>query len=136
MLTYEMGPIKLNERGLYTTLHSQRGPVAAHIRDLGRKTTITAKLLAGVRTGQLKRSIKMTRDRSIPLEYAVLVGSDVRHALVHHQGARPHIITPRNPTGVLVFRGKRGMVYTSRVNHPGHGANKYLTRALQIAVRR
>lgn len=136
MLTYTLGPIKLNQRGLYATLNSQRSPVANHIRDLGRKTTVTAKLLAGTRTGQLKRSIKMTRDRSVVNEYAVLVGSDVRHALVHHQGARPHVITPRNPTGMLVFRGKRGMVFTSRVNHPGHGANKYLTRALQIAVRR
>lgn len=136
MLTYDMGPIKLNQRGLYATLNSQRSPVANYIRELGRKTTVTAKLLAGVRTGQLKRSIKMTRDRSVINEYAVLVGSDVRHALVHHQGARPHVITARNPTGMLVFRGKRGMVFTSKVNHPGHGANKYLTRALQIAVRR
>jgi len=136
MLTYEMGPVRLNERGLYTVLKSQRGPVAAHIREIGRQTTVTAKLLAGMRTGRLKRSIKMTRDRTMTGEYAVLVGADVRHALVHHQGARPHVITPRSPSGMLVFRGRRGTVITSRVNHPGHRANNYLTRALEMAVRR
>lgn len=134
-LTYRLEDIKLDQRGLYSVLHSQRGPVAAHIRAIGRKTTVTAKLLAGVRTGNLKRSIKMTRDRSVPGEYAVLVGSDVRHALVHHQGARRHIITPRSPGGVLVFNGKRGRVVTTRVRHPGHKANKYLVNALRMSVR-
>lgn len=127
---------KLDERGIYSVLHSQRGPVARHIRLLGAQVTIIAKSLAGVRTGRLKRSIKMTRDRRIPGQYAVLVGSDVRHALVHHQGAHAHVITPRQPGGVLVFRGKRGMVFATSVNHPGHRANPYLVIALKRVIHR
>lgn len=135
-VTYRLGEVKLNQRGLNSVLRSERGPVARHIRAVGARTVIKAKMLAGVRTGQLKRSIKMTRDRTITAEYAVLVGSDVRHALVHHQGARPHRIVPRTPGGVLVFNGKRGRVVTKRVNHPGHKANKYLVDALRMSVRR
>jgi hypothetical protein len=137
MFTYELTDIKLDQRGLYSVLKSQRGPVAEHIRSIGRATVVTSKALAGVRTGKLKRSIKMTRDRSDPTEYAVLVGSDVNHALVHHEGARRHVIRPRRPGGVLAFPGRGGTtVYTRRVNHPGHRGNKYLTRALRIAMTR
>lgn len=135
-LTYKLDDIKLNERGLYSVLKSQRGPVAAHVRSLGRKTTIKAKMLAGVKTGQLKRSIKMERDRTVTGEYAVLVGSDVRHALVHHQGARPHRILPKSSGGVLVFRGRSGMVVTTSVKHRGHKANKYLVDALRTVIAR
>ena len=128
--------VKLNEKGLYSVLSSERGPVARHIRAKGKQVTILAKTLAGMRTGQPKRSIKMTRDRSIPGRYAVLVGSDARHALVHHTGARPHIITPQGAGGVLVFRGKRGTVFTQRVKHPGHAPNPYLVNALRAVVGR
>ena len=48
-LRYELTDIKLDQRGLYSLLHSQRGPVAEHIRSVGRQTVIQAKLLAGVR---------------------------------------------------------------------------------------
>ena len=133
---FDVVDVRLNERGLYSVLQSERGPVARHIKFLGKQVEIIAKGLAGVRTGRLKRSIKMTRDRRVLGQYAVLVGSDVRHALVHHQGARPHIITPKQPGGVLVFRGKRGTVFARRVNHPGHGANQYLVNALRTVVGR
>ena len=135
-LDFDLVNVKINERGMYSVLESQRGPVARHIRVLGLKTAVVAKSLAGVRTGRLKRSIKMTRDRGVPGRYSVLVGSDVRHALVHHTGARPHIITPSRPGGTLAFRGKKGMVFASRVNHPGHDPNRYLVNALRVVVRR
>ena len=135
-LRFDVVDVKLNERGMYSVLNSERGPVARHIRALGLQTVVVAKSLAGVKTGRLKRSIKMTRDRKVPGQYAVLVGSDLRHALVHHQGASPHVITPKRPGGTLVFRGKRGMVFTTRVNHPGHKGNAYLTNALRTVVRR
>lgn len=134
-LKFELTDIKIDQASLFSLLQSQRGPVAAHIREVGRKTVVGAKALSGVKTGRLKRSIKMTRDRSTPGEYAVLVGSDVRHALVHHQGARPHTITPKRPGGYLRFRRGTQIVYTRSVRHPGHSANKYLTNALRAAVK-
>lgn len=134
-LDYSLTNVRLNERGLYSVLQSQRGPVARHIRAKGAQVTIIAKSLAGVRTGRLKRSIKMTRDRTFKGGYAVLVGSDLRYALVHHQGASPHSITPKQPGGVMVFRGRRGMVFAHHVSHPGHRPNPYLVTALKAAVR-
>lgn len=132
----ELVDIKLNHRGLHKTLHSRNGPVARYIRAVGEQTVVLSKLFAGVKTAKLKRSIKMTRDRSTLNEYGVLVGSDVRHALVHHEGARRHVITPRTPGGVLTFRSKHGArVVTRRVNHPGHKANPYLVKALRAALR-
>ena len=127
---------KLDERGLYSTLTSQRGPVAKHVRNVGLRVVVKAKLLAGVKTGRLKRSIKMTRDRTATGKYAVLVGSDLNYALVHHEGARAHGISPRKPGGVLVFTGKRGRVVTTHVNHPGHKGNPYLMNALRRSIRR
>ena len=92
-LRYELTDIKIDQRGLYSLLHSQRGPVAEQVREVGRRTVVAAKSLSGVRTGRLKRSIKMERDRSNPREYAVLVGfrcqaragaSSGRPATCHH----------------------------------------------------
>jgi hypothetical protein len=133
-LTYELTDIKLDRRGLDSVLRSQQGPVARHIRVVGQKTVVGAKALVGVRTGRLRASIKMERDRSNPREYAVLVGSDVRHALVHHEGARRHRITAKSPSGMLRFRRSGAVVYTHSVNHPGTRPRKYLTRALRAAM--
>jgi hypothetical protein len=132
---YRLTNAKLNERGLYSVLHSQRGPVARHIRLKGARVMVVAKALAGVRTGRLKKSIKMTRDRTYRGEYAILVGSDLHYALVHHEGARPHSITPKKPGGVLRFRGRGGVVYAHHVNHPGHRPNPYLVTALRRVIR-
>jgi hypothetical protein len=127
--------IRIDQRGVHQTIHGQNSEVAAYIRMLGEKVTIEAKLLAGVRTGRLKRSIKMKRDRSVPGEFAVLVGSDVRHALVHHEGSRPHVITAKGQGGLLKFRGRNGMVYVHQVKHPGTRPNQYLVRALRRVIR-
>ena len=132
---FDVVDVRLNEKGLYSVLQSERGPVARHIRVLGKQVEILAKSLAGVRTGRLKRSIKMSRDRTVTGKYAVLIGSDVRHALVHHQGARPHIIKAKSG-GTLVFRGRSGTVFTKSVNHPGSDANRYLVNALRTVVGR
>lgn len=126
---------RLDDRGIYHVLRSERGPTAAYIRKLGKEVTVIAKLLAGVKTGRLKKSIKMSRDRSYTGGYGVIVGADVRHALVHHQGARPHIIKPKSPRGVLVFQGRAGIVRTTLVRHPGHKANPYLVAALKRVIR-
>jgi hypothetical protein len=131
-----LGKVKIDDRGMYSVLQSQKGPVAREIRRVGLETVVIAKSLAGVRTGRLKKSIKMRRDRTVTGKYAVVVGSDVRYALVHHQGAKRHGISPKNPGGVLVFRGRRGKVVTRHVDHPGHKPNPYLVLALQKAVRR
>lgn len=135
MLSLEVRRVRKNQAGLYSTLRAEQSPVARHMRMLGREVRMLSKLLAGVQTGQLKRSIKMTTSRQTRRgDYTVIVGSDVRHALVHHQGARPHVIRA-SPGKMMQFQGKRGRVVTSIVRHPGHDANRYLLNALRVVIR-
>jgi hypothetical protein len=131
---FGMHDLSMDERRIDALLSSESGPVAKHVKGLGRQVSIIAKSLAGVRTGRLKKSISVSRDRSYGPGYAVLVGSDVRHALVHHMGARRHMILPRRPGGVLRFRRGSTVVYTRSVRHPGHAPNPYLTTALRRVV--
>lgn len=119
---------------LYNLLRADHSPVAHHIRHLGQLVAIQARLLAGLRTGALKRSINSEPGPRTPRgDYTVLVGSDVRHALVHHEGARPHRIAATQGK-MLVFQGRRGRVVTHAVNHPGHPGNPYLVNALRMVV--
>lgn len=58
-----------------------------------------------------------------------VVGSEVRHALVAHEGARPHMIYPRRPGGRLHFYWARvgRFVNLPSVSHPGMDGVPYLT---------
>lgn len=62
------------------------------------------------------------------------VGSELRHALVAHAGARPHTIRPRSPGGRLVFYWPRvgKVVSFPRVSHPGMEGTQYLTIPLLV----
>ena len=130
---YTLGRTSINPAGIHSVMYSQRGDVARYIRKLGEAVVVFAKLKAGVRTGNLKRSISMKVDRGALSGYGVLVGSSVRHALVHHEGARPHIIRASG-AGFLKFRGTNGTVYVRAVRHPGHRPNPYLLEALRAVV--
>jgi hypothetical protein len=45
-------------------------------------------------------------------------------------GTRPHIIEPKNPSGVLAFLASSGdVVFAHRVEHPGTAANDFPVRA-------
>lgn len=91
---------------------------------------------AGLLYNRLKPSMRRVWFRSgKPDTLSLRVGSDVRHALVHHDGARPHVITARG-SKPLRYVNKRGQVVFARsVMHPGHKANRYLTDNLELAVK-
>ncbi len=56
------------------------------------------------------------------------MGSNVRHALVAHEGARPHIITARNVPQLRFFWERIGTWFVGySVNHPGMEGQPYLT---------
>ena len=57
------------------------------------------------------------------------IGSDVRHALWHHEGTRPHAIVGRR---VLRFVKNGKVVFAHKVAHPGTRPNKYLSDNLGI----
>lgn len=107
-------------------------------RDLDRRAERVenaARRQAGLLYNRLKPSIRREWIRSRRGVLSMRVGSTVRHALVHHEGARPHVISARG-SGLLRYVNKHGRVVFARsVNHPGHRANRYLTDNLPLALR-
>lgn len=90
------------------------------------------------RTGiHLRTSIGSSVRLTSPTQVLGRVGSPLPHALVAHEGARPHIITrgakklrfiwpeKDNPTPREVRQGM--LVFFNQVNHPGMRGVKYLT---------
>lgn len=113
-----------------------------YVRDTCRQIQRVARTQAGFdaspyrkRRGiHLRTSIQQTTRITGPTSITGRVGSELDHALVHHEGARPHTIVPRAGGGRLrFFWEKRGRwVSLPRVSHPGHGPNPYLTLPLLV----
>jgi hypothetical protein len=119
-----------NKAGMYQVLKSPVGEVGLHMKNIGRKIQIGAIMQAGFRTGMLKLSIGVSQSTT-PTGQEVRVGSSVPHALVHHEGTRPHRITGRNG-GMLRFAKQGRIVYARSVMHPGTRPNKYLSDQLWV----
>lgn len=79
-----------------------------------------------VKTGALLGSVHTRRFRVA--WYRVYIGTD--HWPYIEYGTRPHIITPRG-RGPLVFQGRRGIVVTRFVRHPGNREYAVMRRALR-----
>lgn len=111
-------------------LHTSSGGLWKDLEKRSAMAVYGAKAQAGVRTGNLKRSIKSshTSDR---FGQTVKIGSSLSYALLHHQGSRPHVITPKNTGGVLVFRSGSKVIKTASVMHPGTRPNPYLSSQLR-----
>jgi hypothetical protein len=104
-------------------------PVGRYLSRKGRYIKARARMQAGEKTGQLKRSFSMNHSRSGLGQY-VSIKASAPHALVHHEGARPHVIIA-SPGKSLRFVGNEGqIIFTKKVMHKGHKANKYLTDPL------
>lgn len=93
-----------------------------------------AKKQAGVRTGALRKSIHKRHTGNVTGQY-LWVGSRKNYAYIHHEGSRPHAITP-NKAPVLVFRSGARIVRTAAVAHPGTKPNRYLTTPMRTHVLR
>ena len=111
-------------------LNQPNGTVGRYLAAVGHRIMIAAKQQVGVDTGELKRSIHMRHYRSGMGQF-IQVGSSVKHALLHHEGTRPHIITP-NRAQVLRFTAGSRVIYTHAVRHPGTRPNRYLTDNLYL----
>jgi hypothetical protein len=93
-----------------------------------------AKGLAPVRTGRLKASIHPDSvRRSGPWSISTGVSADAPYAAPVHEGARPHVIRPRNARA-LRFEINGRVVFARRVNHPGQRAQPFLTNAAHRVV--
>lgn len=90
-----------------------------------------AKQLAPERSGNLKRLIVPDAVRRVgPWSLATGVSSLAEYSAPVHEGARPHVIRPRNARA-LRFEVEGGrVVFARRVNHPGNRANPFLRNAV------
>ena len=124
--------VDLYKSAMYDTLRRPRGMVGRH---MGRRAQIfitAAKLQVGKKTGRLESSIQVQEHKAEPYGQLMRVGSTVKHARLHHQGTRPHIIRPKEQGGVLAFRKGSRMIVTREVRHPGTKPNRYLTDNLEL----
>ena len=116
---------------LDTLLKKPSGAVGRHLAVIGAKIQAGARAQVGVKTGKLKASIRVKHYRT-PIGQYITVGSTLKYAYLHHEGTRPHIITP-NKSKLLRFPSRRGIVVARAVFHPGTKPNRYLTDQLRYA---
>jgi len=122
--------IVFRPRAIDHLLNDPYGPVGRYLFVRGRAIMAGAKSQVGVKTGRLKASIHMRQERA-PFGQELRVGSPLSYALMHHEGTRPHIITP-NRAKVLRFTSGGRVIYTHAVRHPGTRPNRYLTNYLYL----
>jgi hypothetical protein len=117
-------------RAIDHLLNDPFGPVGRYLFVRGRAIMAGAKSQVGVKTGRLKASIHMRQERA-PFGQVLRVGSPLSYALMHHEGTRPHVITP-NRAQFLRFTSGGRVIYTHAVRHPGTRPNRYLTDYLHL----
>jgi hypothetical protein len=125
--------ITWNNAGLDYLLKNPLGPVGRSLSKRGLRVANAAKRQVGVDTGALRRSISTSHKRDVRGQF-VKVGSPLNYALMHHQGTKPHIITP-NRSQYLVFNKGSRVIYATSVRHPGTKPNRYLTDNLYLALK-
>lgn len=100
------------------------------LKEASRQVVNRAKVLAPVRTGRLRGSIRAEPPRIFSLRGSVRVGSDLEYAAFVNDGTRRHTIRAKNKP-YLVFRVGGQWVKVKEVNHPGTKARPFLDRALR-----
>lgn len=129
-LSFETRKVKIYNAALNIELHTSAGGLWKDLEQRSALAVAGARGMVGVRTGALKRSINSTHTAN-KYGQTVKIGSNLNYALLHHQGSRPHAITPKNAGGVLVFRSGSKVIKTTSVMHPGTRPNPYLSSQLR-----
>jgi hypothetical protein len=119
-----------NEPVIQRMLNSPEGDVGQYLARRGRLIVFAAKKQVGVKTGQLRESIHMRHLYDSRGQF-LMIGSEKHYALLHHEGSRPHTISPNRAQTLKFTRGAQ-VVYTKRVYHPGTKPNRYLTDHLRL----
>lgn len=127
--------VKLYNEVLYFELYHRYGMTARHLHKIANRIQQGARRQVGVKTGALKNSIRIEHFKA-PGGAAVKVGSNLHYAYLHHEGSRPHLITPNDPNGILVFSKGARVIRAKQVMHPGSRPNRYLSDQLRIHITR
>lgn len=125
-----MATVNIRKAELDFVLNNPSGSVGRYLARKGRMITVAAKAQAGVRTGALRASIHMRHLRDSRGQF-VRIGSPLNYALMHHEGTKPHLITPNRAQVLRFVKGSR-VVYAHAVMHPGTKPNKFLTDNLRL----
>lgn len=110
--------------------NSPSSDIGRYLAKKGLLITAAAKRQVGVNTGALRASIHMRHFRDTRGQY-VRIGSPLPYARLHHEGTKPHLITPNNKQ-VLKFVTRGQLVITHLVRHPGTKPNRYLSDNLRL----
>ena len=129
---FEMRKFVPDRGAIAELLHGRDGIVARSMMKRALKVQAGAKRQVGVRTGKLQRSIKV--DQTLRPLTGAYIGSNVRYALLHHEGSRAHPIVAQ-PGRMLAFQKNGKRVYARKVLHPGTRPNRFLQDQLVKAVR-
>jgi len=122
--------IVIDKAALDHYLNSPYGPVGDYLSKRGKKIVTAARRQVGVDTGALKQSITMIHYRNASGQY-MWIGSKEKHAYMHHEGTRPHLIVPKKAP-ILRFRVGARIIYSRAVMHPGTKPNRYLSDQLYL----
>lgn len=120
----------IHKSTLNFVLNSPFGMVGEYLSKRGRRIIASARRQVGVNTGALKNSIRMIHYRDVKGQY-LWIGSREKHAYMHHEGTRPHIIVPKEAP-ILRFRAGSRIIYSREVLHPGTRPNRYLSDQLYL----
>lgn len=134
-LSYELTNIKIDKVAVDRVFNEPTGDVGKWMRRRGEIALREAKTTAGVDSGHLRAALTMKHDRKgVGKMQQVRIGTFTGprgYALYHHEGTKPHIITPKQGR-LLTFTVRGRRVYAKVVKHPGTKGNPYLTRAFRV----
>lgn len=135
IVSMKFGKLVVYKPILNFELNHRYGLVGKHLHKTANHITQLAKLQVGKKTGALRASIRFEHIAKNAIGPAVKVGAYKHYALLHHQGTRPHLITPNKPGGTLIFTKGARVIQTKVVRHPGTRKNEYLTTPMRTVVR-
>jgi hypothetical protein len=115
-------------------LYDTNGDVGRYLKNQGDEIISLAKQQVGYKTGRLQGSIAHKRHFRDSRGQQMWIGSDVRYALIHHEGRGPQVIAPRYAK-VLRFVSRGKIVFAHKVINKGTKANKYLSDPMRKVIK-
>jgi hypothetical protein len=120
-----------NSNKLDAFLYSPNKEIGLELKRRANRVRDAAKRQVPVKTGRLKRSIRVYGHSRNAMGQTLRIGTSVPYAKYVHDGTKPHMIYPRRKQ-VLKFKSGNvigasgGYIYTRQVHHRGTKPNRFL----------
>lgn len=125
--------VRVDDAGVAELFESPQGDVYKYMERQARQIVFLAKRYVGKKTHALENSIGYRMLRAADGVFFEVEASN-HIALLHHEGSRPHLITPHHGRA-LRFKSRGRVVYARVVLHPGTRPNPYLVTALREVIK-